>query len=76
MSITYTNQTVLTEQFSAAMATIWLFETKSLESHSLWNISGTDDNKILFRSPVSRVHSENSSHEPYRDDKHKSQPHK
>ena len=75
MSITYTNQTVLTEQFSAAMARIWLFETESLESHSLWNIFGTGDNKT-FRSPVSRAHSENSSHEPYRDDKHKSQPHK
>ena len=43
MSVTYTNQTKLTEEFSAAMATIWSFETKSLEFHCLWNISDTDD---------------------------------
>ena len=43
MSITYTIKTVLTEEFSSVMATILLFETKSLESHNLWNIYDAGD---------------------------------
>ena len=43
----------------------------SLEYFWYWWRSET-----LFRSPVSRVHSENSSHKLYLYDKHKSQPHR
>ena len=43
----------------------------SLEYFWYWWRSETS-----FRSPVSRVHSENSSHKPYLYDKHKSQPHR
>ena len=81
MSITYTNQTVLIEEFPEKQ---WLqfhhlkqnhqFQV-TLDSHNLGNIPDTDDVLKLCSEVLFQEYTQNSSHKPDLDGRHKSQPH-